>query len=318
MSCFSIGENCNRIGFSNGATLSTSLSHLAGALAALGSAFLWAVSAILFRRLGDQLSALALNVGKGVIALLGLGALVLLQGWVSTDPSTLVALALSGVLGIALGDTLYFLALVRLGARVTLVVSCLIPVLTAIAAMFLFNESLGWAAMLGIGFTLVGVGLVLWEQAPSDSSATHWRSGLVFAALFVSANAGAILLTKVGVAEAPAIQATLIRQLAALAALTFWVVAMRAGAQLQPPLKNPKLLGALVIAAIIGALLGTWLSVAALKYTHAGVAAALNSTSPLFVLPLAALWLKEQVSTRAVLGATVAVGGIAVYFSTLS
>lgn len=295
--------------------MSDSLSHLAGALAALASAFCWAVSAILFRRLGDHFSALALNVGKGVIALLGLGALLLMQGWQSTDQLTLIALALSGVLGIALGDTLYFLALIRLGPRVTLVVSCLIPVLTGIAAILLFGESLTLPAALGVGLTMLGVGLVLWEQAPAGNNATQWRSGILFAALFVGANAGAILLTKVGVAELSSMQATLIRQAAALAALSMWIAATNAGTQLRP-IANPALLGSLVIASVIGALLGTWLSVAALKYTDAAVAAALNSTSPLFVLPLAALWLKERVSARAVVGAAIAVGGVALYFST--
>lgn len=296
--------------------MSSQLSHLVGALAALGSAFLWAVSAILFRRLGDHFSALALNVGKGVVALLGLSALLLFQNWESTDSSTLMVLGLSGVIGIALGDTLYFLALVRLGPRVTLVASTLIPVLTAVTAYLLFNESLTMFATLGIAITLLGVGLVLWEQAPQGSSVTRWRSGLFFAALFVSANAGAILLTKVGVADAPAIQATLIRQAAALVALTFWISALSAGVQLRP-LMNRALLGPLIIASIIGALLGTWLSVAALKYTDAAVAAALNSTSPLFILPLAALWLKERVTARAIFGAAVAVGGVVLYFFTL-
>lgn len=297
--------------------MSDSLSHLTGALAALASAFCWAVSAILFRRLGDHFSALALNVGKGIIALLGLSALLLIQGWASTDQTTAIALMLSGVLGIALGDTLYFLALIRLGPRVTLVVSCLIPVLTGIAAILLFGESLTLSAALGIGLTMLGVGMVLWEQAPTGNNVTQWRSGILFAALFVGANAGAILLTKVGVAELPSMQATLIRQAAALAALMMWVSATRATAQLSLPLENPALLRALVIASVIGALLGTWLSVAALKYTDAAVAAALNSTSPLFVLPLAALWLKERVAARAALGAAIAVGGVALYFSTL-
>ena len=74
----------------------------------------------------------------------------------------------------------------------------------------------------------------------------------------------------------------------------------------------------LLIAAVIGAFLGTWLSIIALKYTHAAVAATLNSTSPLFILPLAVLMLKERISSREILGALIAVSGVGIYFGSLS
>ena len=82
-------------------------------------------------------------------------------------------------------------------------------------------------------------------------------------------------------------------------------------------MRNPRIRNRLLLASVIGAFLGTWLSVAALKYTHAAVAVTLNSTSPLFVLPLAMLMLKEQISWRAVSGAFVAITGVAVYFFSL-
>jgi len=47
----------------------------------------------------------------------------------------------------------------------------------------------------------------------------------------------------------------------------------------------------------------------ALQHTYAGIAATLQSTSPLFVLPLAALT-GERISLRAVLGACIAVAGV--------
>jgi drug/metabolite transporter (DMT)-like permease len=59
------------------------------------------------------------------------------------------------------------------------------------------------------------------------------------------------------------------------------------------------------------------LSVIALKYTYTSVAATLNSTSPIFILPLVAFFLKERVSAKAMAGALMAVGGIGLYFFTL-
>ena len=115
----------------------------------------------------------------------------------------------------------------------------------------------------------------------------------------------------------PALEATFIRQIFAIAGLTFWGLMLRDLLGWVKPLKNPQLMKSLLLAAIIGAFLGTWLSIVALKYTHVAVAATLNSTSPLFILPLAVLMLKERISSREILGAFIAVGGVGLYFSTL-
>ena len=45
---------------------------------------------------------------------------------------------------------------------------------------------------------------------------------------------------------------------------------------------------------------------------YIGVAATLNSTSPIFVLPLAAIFLDDKLTSRSVVGALIAVSGIAV------
>ncbi len=297
--------------------MSSQLSHLVGALCALGSAAMWAVSAILFQQLGRGMSALAMNIGKGVIALLIMSALLLTQPWVNADAMTVGVLALSGVLGIALGDTLYFLALTRLGSRTTLVFTTTIPIVTALAAMLIFGESLSAYTWLGLLLTLLGVGWVLWEQAPHNERVAQWRHGVWYAALFVAASAGSILLTKSGVAELPSMQATFWRQLWALVAL--FTLAGFTGKlnESTQPLRTPRELGSIAIAAVIGGFLGTWLSVAALKYTEAAVATTLNSTSPLFIVPLAALWLKERITVNSVIGAVIAVAGVAIYFLTL-
>lgn len=297
-------------------------SHLMGAIAALASAFCWAWAAILFRKLGNTVSATAMNLSKGVIAAIFLLGLLLLMGELtsiaSVDPSSIWFLALSGIIGICLGDTLYFVTLVRLGPRITLLMGALIPVVVAITAIIFLGEQIASLAILGLLLTIAGVVLVLWEKAPENVSEIHWRTGIWFGLLFVLLEAIGIVLTKVGVEDVPSVQATFIRQVAAIGGLTFWGLAVGSLLGWMEPLKDPRIRLRVIFAAIIGALLGTWLSVFALKYTYASVAAALNSTSPLFVLPLAAFMMKERISGKAVLGASMAVLGIAGYFLTLS
>ncbi len=68
--------------------------------------------------------------------------------------------------------------------------------------------------------------------------------------------------------------------------------------------------------AVFGPFLGVWTSLVALKFIPAGIAATLNATTPVWIIPNVVLYYKEHVTCRAVLGALIAVGGVAVLFLT--
>ena len=75
-------------------------------------------------------------------------------------------------------------------------------------------------------------------------------------------------------------------------------------------LRSPKLIGAVAAASFFATYLGIWLQQVSLKYAAAaGIAQALLATSPLFVIPMAAL-LGEKLSWRAVLGVAVSLCGV--------
>lgn len=294
--------------------------HLIGAFSALGSAFFWALAAILFRRVGGQVSALGLNFSKGLVAIFCLGVLLIFSETASVDVQSLLFLAISGLIGICLGDSLYFVVLVRLGPRLTLLLGSLIPVAAGLIAVIFLHERISLLSAAGLVLTIAGVSFVLWEKAPVAEERPHnhpWKVGVLLGVLFVFFEAAGIIFTKIGVQELPSIQATFIRQTAAIIGLTFWGLAAGTLVGWLEPLKNRRVRNRVIVAAVIGAFLGTWLSVFALKNTHASVAAALNSTSPLFVLPLAAYIMREKISRRAVFGTVVSIAGIVEYFLTL-
>jgi drug/metabolite transporter (DMT)-like permease len=70
-------------------------------------------------------------------------------------------------------------------------------------------------------------------------------------------------------------------------------------------------LGIVALTAFLGTYLAIYLQQTALKYAEAGVAQALTSTSPLFVLPLAAV-LGDPISFRAIGGVVVALVGVGI------
>jgi drug/metabolite transporter (DMT)-like permease len=65
-------------------------------------------------------------------------------------------------------------------------------------------------------------------------------------------------------------------------------------------------------ATVLGPVLGVWLSLLAIEHAKTGIAATLMAMVPVFILPLARYVRHEQVSPRAVLGAVIAVAGVAV------
>src|ERR1044071_3358577 len=89
-------------------------SNSIGILAALGSAASWALGAVLFKQVGEKLSSPAMTLVKSFISAALLGLVLLVIGYTKVPPNALGLLVLSGVLGIAIGDTLFFAALKEL------------------------------------------------------------------------------------------------------------------------------------------------------------------------------------------------------------
>jgi len=295
--------------------MDSSISHLFGALAALTSALLWAVAAVLFGQIGREMTAKAMNLAKGLVALVCLMIFLFPAPFADLRQETFWMLALSGLLGICIGDTLYLLSIQRLGARLTLLIGTLIPVVTAIAAVFLFQEFMGVSAYLSLMLTVFGVSYVLWSKAEKTQQDIVWASGLSVAGLFVLTESSGILLTKWAVFEVDSLEATFIRQVWGVVGLTVWgLLAKELVSDFQPLKNNPVLLKKLLLTSFIGAFVGTWLSVLALKLTYASVAVALNSTSPIFILLISGLFLREKNPKSSIIGAIIAVMGVILYF----
>ena len=122
------------------------------------------------------------------------------------------------------------------------------------------------------------------------------------------------ILAKVGVTSVSTIQATSIRLFWGCTGLILWGCLNHRLKSWLVPFKNLRLLKNVSFVVFMVVFGGFWLSLLALKYMDASVASTLNSTSPMFVLPMAAIMLKEKIPIRAVLGAAIAVGGVALIF----
>lgn len=285
-----------------------------GASAALLSSAAWALGPVLFRKAGDSIPPLGLNLAKGLIGTLYLGVILLVSGFSPVSLKDLSLLAISGVVGIALGDTFFFMGLMRLGPRMAVLVETLCPVAAVLMAVALLGERPSYMVWVGIILTTGGVSWVLWERAPREALKDKWASGIKFGVLSVLSTASGIIITKIAIEHVQPIEATAIRLSAATMILLAWGARGLQFKKWLSPLRDPRVASLTASAVFVGTCLGLLFSVLALKYADASIAVPLNSTSPLFVLPIAAFALREKISLRSLLGAIVSVLGIVLIF----
>lgn len=293
---------------------------LRGEVAALTAAFLWALSTVIFGRLGKSLSPLVLNLAKGGIAIALILFTVILQNNLQPElPGEAVFwLLLSGAIGIGLGDTAYFKAINGLGARRALLMESLAPPLTALIALMFLGEQLSAIAWIGILLTILGVAWVISERVPvTEGARPHWGQGIVWGLLAALGQASGAVMSRGALADTVVdpLWSGLLRITAGVIVLV-GLVGWRGhvGEKLRP-LRSRQLLPVVALAAFLGTYLAIWLQQISFKYTPAGIAQALLATSPLFVLPIAA-GLGDRITGRAVLGVMIAIGGIWLLIST--
>jgi drug/metabolite transporter (DMT)-like permease len=291
-----------------------------GELAGLGTALCWAGSSLLFTRAGRKIGTLPLNVLRMAIALAlaAVVGLVLRGRALPTDagPEQWWWLGLSGFVGYFLGDLCQFRAFVELGARLTLLLMALAPPLTALIGWGLLGEQLTPLALLGMALTLAGVASVLSERTatPAAAGPTRLLRGVLLGVGGALGQAVGLVLSKRGMIGYEPFAGAQIRMIVGLACFVVLTAAVGAWPRVRAAARDREALRWTAAGAALGPLLGVALALFALQHTAAGVAASLLSTSPIFVIPLAAWFEGERASPRAVLGAVVAVAGVALLF----
>lgn len=283
-----------------------------GEILSLGSAAAWAVGVIAYRRLGDRLSPLRLNFLKSTLILIAMLPLAMLVE--GPRPPTLSAsdwlrVVGSGVLGIAVADTLYFGALNALGAARMGVIGNLYSPLVVLLSFVLLDEQL--RALQWFGFVLVSIGVLLsaWVPARWRGNAADPLRGAILGATSIALMALAIVMIKRVLEVQPLLWITTLRMLGAWLGMLV-LAALRGQLALLHDRTQPVPWRQLLIAAGFGQGLAMLMWLGGYKYTNASVAAILNETASVFILVLAWAWLHERPGGRGLIGVTLALTGV--------
>jgi drug/metabolite transporter (DMT)-like permease len=287
---------------------------LTGALAALAAALCWTLASSLWHRLPTSLSAVQLNLLKNLLALVLLAPALALQPW-RIGWAPLLLLAASGVLGIALGDSLYFAALRRLGTRRCLTLDAGGPAVTAVAGFLWLAEWPSPRQWLGVGLISLAVLLVA-RQKPERSPAAGLavpaaaqRLGVVLTLGALLCGSGGALLARAALraGELDPLQSAVLR----LAAASLVLLPLLRGVPASPPRPRPaqRRWPLWLAATLLGTSAGIALQQTALQHLPGALAVALMATAPVMALPLAPLE-GDRPGVTGVLAALLALGGV--------
>jgi len=139
-----------------------------GEMLIAGCAVCWAAYSLMGKLVLKRLSPLMATTWATFFGLAFLGPAALLEegpGW-GYSPAAWASLAFLGLLGTALGFTLYYQGILRLGAGRAAVFINLVPVFGLLSGWLILDERLGWHLAAGLVLVLSGISLIQKSETP--------------------------------------------------------------------------------------------------------------------------------------------------------
>jgi len=279
----------------------------------LACALAWAIAVILFKKSGESLAPFALSLFKNLLVLpLFAVTILVLNGPALPDipVADLPLILLSGVLGIAFGDTIYFHALNRIGAsRIAAAQTLYSPFVILLSILFLGEQLRLWQ-FVGVALVLLGIFLVTYVRHADIADARVIRVGVAYGAFSVFLMAIGVVLAKPMLERHDFLWVVTLRIVGGVGGMLAVVAWQRNAAQLLAAYRAVRHWPQVIIGALVGTYISMMLWLAGYKYTTASIAAVLNELAAIFILALAVLFLRERVSLRQQAGVVLAVGGV--------
>jgi drug/metabolite transporter (DMT)-like permease len=276
---------------------------LLGPAFALATALTWSVASLFFKRAGEALHPLPLSI---INCAVGLSCMVLLAVVTGVDLTPEVSwrmtllFAVSGAMGIGVADSLYFLCLNDVGAGRAAIIETAYGPLTVLGAYLYLSERLTMRDVIGAALVVSGIFLVGNEAGEQDAAPVSKLRAMrgVFAGLTACLFfAIAIVAIKAELATYDVSWVAAVRMGGGLVATVIialfrpsWMRATIAALRPQPAWRFA------LPAGFFGMFLSMQLWVAGFKYAKASIAAILNQTSTLFIVILAAIFLRERLT----------------------
>ncbi|HMA61604.1 MAG TPA: DMT family transporter [bacterium] len=293
-----------------------------GELAALGTALCWAANALFFEDAGKRVGSFAVNFIRIYFGLIFLSIFTwITRGMILPVDASAHAwfwLGLSGVVGVVIGDLMLFEAFVVVGARVSMLIMSLVPIITAIISWLVLGETMTALEIFGMVITITGVSLVILERRDGGKNLKfrHPIAGVLFALGGATGQAIGLVLSKLGMGDYNAFASTQIRLIIGSVGFLIVILITRKWSNVTKAFRNAKAMKSVTAGSFVGPFLGISLSLVAVQFTRAGIASTIIAISPVIIIPFSIAIFNEKVTPLEIFGAFISVAGVSIYFLT--
>lgn len=279
-----------------------------GIIVALLSAASWAFATVVFDRIGKVVPYVGITFLKGIFSIILMIVLLIFTGGLhDIGIWEFSFLSLSGIIGISLGDSLFFKSLQDLGAKVQVIFFLLGQIFTMVLSLLLLGELLSLEQYIGAVVLLTGIVIVIWGK--QDNHPNKGR-GFVCGLLSILCFSVSAIMVKMVIAEVEVITATFYRMLfGTIFTLGFGVVGKQLPSWIKP-LKDKRLLILFILNVFVITYGGFLLSMVAIKLISVSLVSVLGTTEPVFVLLFAYLINKEKITKQEVIGTMITLIGL--------
>jgi len=283
-----------------------------GEIFAFTTAVVWAFAVILFKKSGEKVHPVALNLFKNFLGF----SLMIPTLWIFGETTFrdvpvwhYLLLILSGVIGIGIADTLFFMALNRLGAGLSSIVSCFYSPSIIFLSVFFLGERISLIQFIGVIMIISAILFATKFKPGANLTKRDYLIGFLIAIIANCLMAAGVVMIKPLLNHSPLLWATEIRLFGGFIFLIPYLVFHPKRVKIVNSLIKTHSWGYTISGSFVGAYLAMLLWLAGMKFTQASMAAALNQTSNIFVFILAAIFLREKIDFRRSLAIITAVSG---------
>ena len=287
---------------------------------ALVSAFLWAGARLLSVIPARHLGTFAFSRWRMACVSIMLGLMTILSGgFGSLSLSHIGMMAISGFIGIFIGDTCLYACMNRIGPRRSSLLFATHAAFSAFFSIWLFKEHLSFQGWTGATVVFAGV-LVAVAFSGSQQKKLEYTHGALWLSLLLGLMAalcqslGTIVAKPVMMGGADPIAASFIRMITAFSAhMGLWLFRAPFSRSILPI--NLRVLGIIALNGLIAMGIGMTLFLFALRHGNVTLVAIMSSTSPVMLLPLLWFFTRQRPAAGSWAGAVLVVVGTALVLS---
>lgn len=291
-----------------------------GELAALATAFFWTVTALSFEFASKRVGSLAVNMIRLTFAFVLLGIFTLISRGMflplDATPHAWFWLALSGLVGLVLGDYFLFKAYSILSSRIAMLIMTTVPPMTALIGWLLLGEKMVLLHIFGMFLTVGGIFLAIFSRPENGKRIrlSYPMKGIIFALIGAAGQAGGLVLSKYGMGDYDTFAASHIRIIAGMTGYALIIVMLNKGSLIKNALRDGKGMRVISLGSFFGPFLGISFSLLAVKYTETGIAATIMAIVPILIIPPSIVIFKEKFTWLEIAGAFISVAGVVLMF----